>query len=162
MSDLQSKFGSGMNKLQEGIEQGKMKLQVAQEVAQLKKITQEKLQAKTEILLELGQMAYMQLRNDEVRVDVLKNIIEPVQELDVAIYNTRKQIANLQNQGQKGQCSCGGPLSVNDKFCGQCGKENELLLQSKNAENESCTSCGEQIATEATFCPVCGMKQSKE
>ncbi|MGH1026678.1 zinc ribbon domain-containing protein, partial [Bacillus paranthracis] len=88
MSDLQSKFGSGMNKLQEGIEQGKMKLQVAQEVAQLKKITQEKLQAKTEILLELGQMAYMQLRNDEVRVDVLKNIIEPVQELDVAIYNT--------------------------------------------------------------------------
>ena len=49
-----------------------MKLQVAQEVAQLKKITQEKLQAKTEILLELGQMAYMQLRNDEVRVDVLK------------------------------------------------------------------------------------------
>ena len=28
MSDLQSKFGSGMNKLQEGIEQGKMKLQV--------------------------------------------------------------------------------------------------------------------------------------
>ena len=61
----------------------------------------------------------------------VKNIIEPVQELDVAIYNTRKQIANLQNQGQKGQCSCGGPLSVNDKFCGQCGKENELLLQSK-------------------------------
>ncbi|WP_116289047.1 zinc-ribbon domain-containing protein, partial [Klebsiella pneumoniae] len=47
-------------------------------------------------------------------------------------------------------------------FCGQCGKENELLLQSKNDENESCTSCGEQIATEATFCPVCGMKQSKE
>ncbi|TKI96864.1 zinc ribbon domain-containing protein, partial [Bacillus cereus] len=28
MSDLQTKLGSGMNKLQEGIEQGKMKLQV--------------------------------------------------------------------------------------------------------------------------------------
>lgn len=78
MSDLQAKFGNGMNKLQEGIEQGKMKLQVAQEVAQLKKITQEKLQAKTEILLELGQTTYMQLRNDEVRIEVLKGIVEPV------------------------------------------------------------------------------------
>lgn len=37
LSDLQTKLGSGMNKLQEGIEQGKMKLQVAQEIAQLKK-----------------------------------------------------------------------------------------------------------------------------
>lgn len=37
MSDLQTKLGSGMNKLQEGIEQGKMKLQVAQEIAQLKR-----------------------------------------------------------------------------------------------------------------------------
>lgn len=162
MSDLQSKFGNGMNKLQEGIEQGKMKLQVAQEMAQLKKITQEKLQEKTEILLELGQTVYMQLRDDEVRVDLLKAIVAPVQELDVAIYNTRRQISNLQRQEQKGQCSCGGPLSLNDKFCGQCGKENELLLQSKNIEKEACSSCSEQIATEATFCPACGMKQSKE
>ncbi|WP_002144806.1 zinc ribbon domain-containing protein [Bacillus cereus] len=162
MSDLQSKFGNGMNKLQEGIEQGKMKLQVAQEIAQLKKITQEKLQAKTEILLELGQTVYMQLREDEVRVDLLKAIVAPVQELDVAIYNTRRKMSNLQSQEQKGQCSCGGPLSLNDKFCGQCGKENELLLQSKNIEKEACSSCGEQIATEATFCPACGMKQSKE
>ncbi|MGW5979623.1 zinc ribbon domain-containing protein [Bacillus mycoides] len=162
MSDLQSKFGNGMNKLQEGIEQGKMKLQVAQEMAQLKKITQEKLQEKTEILLELGQTVYMQLRDDEVRVDLLKAIVAPVQELDVAIYNTRRKISNLQRQEQKGQCSCGGPLSLNDKFCGQCGKENELLLQSKNIEKEACSSCGEQIATEATFCPACGMKQSKE
>lgn len=162
MSDLQSKFGNGMNKLQEGIEQGKMKLQVAQEMAQLKKITQEKLQEKTEILLELGQTVYMQLRDDEVRIDLLKAIVAPVQELDVAIYNTRRQISNLQRQEQKGQCSCGGPLSLNDKFCGQCGKENELLLQSKNIEKEACSSCGGQIATEATFCPACGMKQSKE
>ncbi|MEK5204685.1 MULTISPECIES: zinc ribbon domain-containing protein [Bacillus] len=162
MSDLQSKFGNGMNKLQEGIEQGKMKLQVAQEMAQLKKITQEKLQEKTEILLELGQTVYMQLRDDEVRIDLLKAIVAPVQELDVAIYNTRRQISNLQRQEQKGECSCGGPLSLNDKFCGQCGKENELLLQSKNIEKEACSSCGEQIATEATFCPACGMKQSKE
>lgn len=123
MSDLQAKFGNGMNKLQEGIEQGKMKLQVAQEVAQLKKITQEKLQAKTEILLELGQTTYMQLRNDEVRIEVLKGIVEPVQELDIAIYNMRKQIANLQNQGQKGQCSCGGSLSLNDKFVDSAGKK---------------------------------------
>lgn len=35
-----------MNKLQEGIEQGKMKLQVAQEIAQLKKGMQVQMQKK--------------------------------------------------------------------------------------------------------------------
>ena len=46
LSDLQTKLGSGMNKLQEGIEQGKMKLQVAQEIAQLKKGMQVQMQKK--------------------------------------------------------------------------------------------------------------------
>ncbi|MGQ0512813.1 hypothetical protein ACT453_00945, partial [Bacillus sp. D-CC] len=50
MSDLQTKLGSGMNKLQEGIEQGKMKLQVAQEIAQLKKGMQVQMQKKAEFL----------------------------------------------------------------------------------------------------------------
>ncbi|MBJ3788648.1 zinc ribbon domain-containing protein, partial [Bacillus sp. OA1] len=55
MSDLQTKLGSGMNKLQEGIEQGKMKLQVAQEIAQLKKGMQVQMQKKAGVLLEVGQ-----------------------------------------------------------------------------------------------------------
>ena len=54
LSDLQTKLGSGMNKLQEGIEQGKMKLQVAQEIAQLKKGMQVQMQKKAEVLLEVG------------------------------------------------------------------------------------------------------------
>ena len=43
----------------------------------------------------------MQLRDDEVRIDLLKAIVAPVQELDVAIYNTRRQISNLQRQTKR-------------------------------------------------------------
>jgi len=61
LSDLQTKLGNGMNKLQEGIEQGKIKLQVAQEIAQLKKEIQVQLHKKTEVLLEVGQQIYVQI-----------------------------------------------------------------------------------------------------
>jgi len=44
LSDLQTKLGSGMNKLQEGIGQGKQKLQIAQEIVQLKKGMQVQMQ----------------------------------------------------------------------------------------------------------------------
>ncbi|SCC55059.1 Protein of unknown function [Bacillus mobilis] len=45
----------------------------------------------------------MQLRNDEVRVDLLKVIVARVEEFDVAIYNTCRKMSNLQSQEQKGQ-----------------------------------------------------------
>ena len=97
LSDLQTKLGSGMNKLQEGIEQGKMKLQVAQEIAQLKKGMQVQMQKKAEVLLGVGQQVYVQLRGNGVNEESLKEMIAPVQEFDVAIYQARKRIVELQN-----------------------------------------------------------------
>ena len=101
LSDLQTKLGSGMNKLQEGIEQGKMKLQVAQEIAQLKKGMQVQMQKKAEVLLEVGQQVYVQLRGSGVNEASLKEMIAPVQEFDVAIYQARKRIVELQNNKVK-------------------------------------------------------------
>ncbi len=101
MSDLQTKLGSGMNKLQEGIEQGKMKLQVAQEIAQLKRDASANAE-KAEVLLEVGQQVYVQLRGSGVNEASLKEMIAPVQEFDVAIYQARKRIVELQKQqGEK-------------------------------------------------------------
>ncbi|AZJ23313.1 zinc ribbon domain-containing protein [Bacillus wiedmannii bv. thuringiensis] len=163
MSDLQTKLGSGMNKLQEGIEQGKMKLQVAQEIAQLKKEMQVQMQKKAEVLLEIGQRVYVQLRGNGVDEASLQEMIAPVQEFDVAIYQARKRIVELQKQqGEKATCECGGPLSINDKFCGSCGKPNPMLAIEHEGETTNCISCNEHIDQKSTYCPVCGIKQSGE
>ncbi|CAM4063871.1 hypothetical protein BAMA_01100 [Bacillus manliponensis] len=163
MSDLQTKLGNGMNKLQEGIEQGKIKLQTAQEIAQLKKEINSQLQQKAEILLELGQRTYVQLRNGSLREEELKQLIVPVQNIDISIYNAYDNIANLQQeQHKKGTCTCGGTLAATDKFCGQCGQKNTMLVEQRKVETVSCLSCEVSIAKESMFCPACGMKQSKE
>jgi len=163
LSDLQTKLGSGMNKLQEGIEQGKMKLQVAQEIAQLKKGMQVQMQRKAEVLLEVGQKVYVQLRGHGVNESSLKEMIAPVQEFDVAIYQARKRIIELQKQqGEKATCECGGPLSMNDKFCGSCGNPNPMLVVENDGETANCISCDEHIDKNSTYCPVCGIEQSGE
>lgn len=152
-----------MNKLQEGIEQGKMKLQVAQEIAQLKKEIQGQLQKKTEVLLELGQTVYVQLRNNGVKEAELKQVVAPIQAFDVAIYQAQKRIVELQKQqGEKTTCECGGSLSINDKFCGTCGKQNPMLAVESSVEKVACVSCNEHIAKDSIFCPVCGIKQGGE
>lgn len=163
MSDLQTKLGSGMNKLQEGIEQGKMKLQVAQEIAQLKKEIQVQLQKKTEVLLDLGQKVYVELRDSGVNEAELKQLVTPIQAFDVAIYQARKRIVELQKQqGEKATCECGGSLSINDKFCGSCGKPNPMLAVESSEEKVACVSCNEHIAKNSIYCPVCGIKQGGE
>ncbi|MBY0596686.1 zinc ribbon domain-containing protein [Bacillus bingmayongensis] len=163
MSDLQTKLGSGMNKLQEGIEQGKMKLQVAQEIAQLKKEIQVQLHKKTEVLLDLGQKVYVQLRDTGVKEESLKQLVAPIQAFDVAIYQARKRIVELQKQqGEKVTCECGGSLSISDKFCGSCGKPNPMLAVETSEEKIACVSCNERIAKDSIFCPVCGIKQGGE
>ncbi|MFD3450174.1 zinc ribbon domain-containing protein [Microbacteriaceae bacterium 4G12] len=163
MSDLQTKLGSGMNKLQEGIEQGKMKLQIAQEIAQLKKEIQEQLHKKTEVLLELGQQVYVQLRGAGVQEEQLQHVAAPIKQFDIAIYQARKRIAELQKQqGEKGTCECGGSLLPTDKFCGTCGKPNSIMTVERHVETVACMLCNEQIANDSSFCPVCGMKQGEE
>ncbi len=163
LSDLQTKLGNGMNKLQEGIEQGKIKLQVAQGIAQLKKEIQVQLHKKTEVLLELGQQVYVQIRDTGVKEEVLKQLVAPIQEFDVLIYQAQKRIVELQKQqGEKVTCECGGSLSIGDKFCGTCGKPNPMLFVESNVEKVTCVSCNEHIAKGSIFCPVCGIKQGGE
>lgn len=152
-----------MNKLQEGIEQGKMKLQIAQEIAQLKKEIQVQLQKKTEVLLDLGQKVYVQLRDSGVNEAELKESVTPIQAFDVAIYQARKRIVELQKQqGEKATCECGGSLSIGDKFCGSCGKSNPMLAVESSEEKVACVLCNEHIAKNSFYCPVCGIKQDGE
>ena len=54
------------------------------------------------------------------------------------------------------------PLSINDKFCGSCGKPNPMLTVENEGETVNCISCNEHIDKNSTYCPVCGIKQSGE
>lgn len=121
------------------------------------------MQKKAEVLLEIGQRVYVQLRGNGLDEASLKEMIAPVQEFDVAIYQARKRIVELQKQqGEKATCECGGPLSINDKFCGSCGKPNPMLAIEHEGETTNCISCNEHIDQNSTYCPVCGIKQSGE
>ncbi|MFD3450177.1 hypothetical protein ACFDTO_36990 [Microbacteriaceae bacterium 4G12] len=152
-----------MSKLQEGIEQGKMKLQVVQEIAQLKKEIQEQLNRKTEILLELGQQVYMQFRGAGIQEEQLQHVADPIKQLDITIYQARRRVAELQKQqGDKGTCECGGTLSITDKFCGSCGRPNSMIIVERHVETVACMSCNEQIANDACYCPVCGIKRGEK
>ncbi|MED2910586.1 zinc ribbon domain-containing protein, partial [Bacillus thuringiensis] len=118
---------------------------------------------KAEVLLEVGQQVYVQLRGSGVNEASLKEMIAPVQEFDVAIYQARKRIVELQKQqGEKATCECGGPLSINDKFCGSCGKPNPMLAVENEGETVNCISCNEHIDKNSTYCQVGGIKQSGE
>ncbi len=46
---------------------------------------------------------------------------------------------------KKATCECGGPLSINDKFCGSCGKPNPMLAVENEGETVNCISCNEHI-----------------
>ena len=63
---------------------------------------QVQMQKKAEVLLGVGQQVYVQLRGNGVNEESLKEMIAPVQEFDVAIYQARKRIVELQNnKGRK-------------------------------------------------------------
>ena len=52
---------------------------------------------------------------------------------------------NCKTTREKATCECGGPLSMNDKFCGSCGNPNPMLAVENDGETANCISCDEHI-----------------
>lgn len=160
LANLQSTLENSVTKLQGGIEQGKIRLQSAQEMGKLKKEIQELLQKKEELLVELGQLVYLQLRSNELKEEILFQTVEPIKKIDISLYNAKKQLEELKQSQEDGiTCNCGARLTVEDKFCGNCGTPNPMLNRPKEVDLVECQSCGQDTPKDATFCPVCGTKR---
>ena len=71
-------------------------------------------------------------------------------------------------KNQKHCTSCGAWMPNEDRFCGKCGAENEILVKEPEPEAEEeeegetriCPSCHASVKAELFYCPECGEKLS--
>lgn len=161
-NQLHSKLGEGLFKVQGGIEQGKQKLQVSQEVSRLKREVSEASTAKSKILLEVGQLTYKKMRTGEVNDEELKGVTNRLLSLDHTIYQATFKIHELNaREGTDNGITCPNCEMENDehaKFCGGCGDRIEKKVVSEEVDFAHCDTCEEAIPKSSNFCPCCGMK----
>ncbi|XXM72934.1 zinc ribbon domain-containing protein [Lysinibacillus sphaericus] len=163
-TNLQSKLGEGLSKFQGGIEQGKLKLQTVQEINKVKKEIHDVSVKKSKILLETGQRVYMKIRNLEIQDPELMELTSKLTELDQAIFEGSKKIAELSSRpDQNGMIcpSCQTPNEVDAKFCGGCGAKVEKAAEVEAGTGEACLTCNEAVSPYANYCHCCGTKVSK-
>lgn len=161
MSDLQTKLGGGINKIQDSLLQGKQKLQTVQEMSQYKKEIQDLSDSRCSLILKLGEMAYRKIRTGELVDSELRDNFLDISELDQKIFKSQNALEILSEKSETCTCSfCGAVIENGDKFCGSCGqKQEEKNMLSNQNELSACPSCEEQIPVSSNFCPCCGCRQ---
>ncbi len=161
MSDLQTRLGGGLNKIQDSLQQGKQKLQTAQEISQYKKEIQELSESRSDLLLKLGEDAYRKIRTGELQDNQLREYFLTIAELDRKIFRFQNALEDLSQKTATQTCSqCGAVIENGDKFCGSCGSPQEdKTVQSDPSQMAVCPACEEQIPATANFCPCCGSRQ---
>ncbi|MDE3840202.1 zinc ribbon domain-containing protein [Bacillus methanolicus] len=160
MSDIQTKLGEGLNMLQGSLQQGKQKLQIAQEISQLKKSLQETIDQRANLIIKIGEQVYKMLRMSSLHDDTLTEMAQPLLDLDKQIYQIRQSLEELNKTTANGNaCSnCRSPVSENDRFCGSCGSKIAAMNTADNEERIQCGTCSATVPATAQFCGCCGVK----
>ncbi len=158
MSDLQTKIGGGISKIQDGLQQGKNKLQTAQEVSQLRKTASDAATNRAKIIKQLGEMAYRLVRKGEVQHTELNEQAERVIQYDLELYHANRELEIQLRKESSGQtCECGAAISEEDTFCGSCGNKVQVP-ETPSLPTIPCAKCQEDIPEGAQFCGCCGTK----
>lgn len=159
MSDLQSKLGEGLNKIQGSLQHGKQKIQTVQEISGYKKVIQEKAEARANLLLRLGEETYKKIRSGEIKDDSLNEFLTNIASFDKDIYQAQKSIESLNLITESRSCkNCGTQVSNDDKFCGSCGQVQEMAsVNMDQQEMVACPVCEEKIPSKSEFCVCCGV-----
>ncbi|RFU61117.1 zinc ribbon domain-containing protein [Peribacillus glennii] len=160
MSDLQTKLGGGLNILQDSLQQGKQKLQTAQEISQLKRKLQDASEQRSAQLLKLAEETYKMVRQGSIQEEAIVQQAQPILSLDVQIYQINQALEEINQQNANGQScsSCGSSVTDQDKFCGSCGSP--VLRQAAAAieYDGKCGTCHAGMPVNAEFCGCCGVK----
>jgi membrane protease subunit (stomatin/prohibitin family) len=161
VSDIQTKIGGGLNKLQGSLQQGKQKLQTVQEISQYRKVIQENGEKRASIILALGEAAFKKMRAGELQDVELHELTQKVLQFDQEIFKAQKAVEKLARQAkQENGCpSCGATVTENDKFCGSCGQKVEAVNELVDEETEQCRVCEEEIPVSSKYCICCGTQQ---
>ncbi|MGM9988916.1 MAG: zinc ribbon domain-containing protein [Bacillaceae bacterium] len=157
MSELQTKLGGGLNKIQDSLQKSKAKLQTAQEVNQYKRTINENVDKRTTVMIQLGEFVYKKFRAGELQDEQLKDIAKKVIEYDINIYKAEKIIAQLSAKEENHVCSgCGEEVLPEDKFCGSCGHLIENSQQKEVYGLVVCRICEQEVQKDTTYCQCCG------
>lgn len=158
MTDLQTKLGGGLNRIQNSLQQGKQKLKAAQEISQYKREIQEISESRGSLILKLGEDVYRKIRTGELQDSQLHEYFLKIAELDRKIYRAQKSLELISLNSETKTCPhCGATIERGDKFCGSCGRQQEEMLElNKQVERTACPNCEEQIPVNISFCPCCG------
>ncbi|UNC91137.1 zinc ribbon domain-containing protein [Candidatus Contubernalis alkaliaceticus] len=160
MADLQSVVGSGLNKVQEGLETGKKKIETAKEINQMKKDLQQLQAEKALQLTRIGQRIHYMYRRKEFKDEEVQEIAENMKAVDKKIWNLHKQIAEFEREVDSLACaSCGANVSMEDKFCAGCGIPVEKPKLEVTVGNCSC--CGTPVNESYKYCTACGQLLSE-
>ncbi len=161
MPTIQEKIEGTVSKFQSGLEDGKSKIQVAQEISKHKKTSKEASEEKAMLLFRLGEVAYRKLRDGEIPTTDFEVFIEKIIKKDKEIFDNQKAIESLSNsQKPESLCSnCGAKVLQHDKFCGSCGTKVEVEKETDPLTLTECHSCSTQITISSTYCPSCGTRQ---
>jgi hypothetical protein len=152
MNDIYEKIGSGINKIQGTI-------QSSQSMSQYKKVIQEAVVNRTDIIVQLGEEVYKKLRAREIESENRGSKVAELIDLDRKIYQSQQAIVNLSASEANHLCpSCGVHIAEGDKFCGGCGIKIELKQTAAASALKKCSVCEEMIQETASFCNCCGTK----
>ncbi len=158
MSNVDSRTSDGVSRFQDSIQQGKQKIQNAQEAAKAKKMISQLSNQKGKLLIDLGQAVYLEYRKGAFQHSEVANRASGIEEVDIAIHDYLVQLKEYSNSPQQTQtCECGTKLSDSDQFCPNCGTK---VTKQEEVEQDlkQCHNCQHDIPMDANFCSACGSK----
>lgn len=113
---------------------------------------------RSELLLELGQLKYSELRGLTYDTSKEVSISKRLVDVDKELYNVSKKLDKIIKEKEGLKCpSCNNPISSNDKFCQSCGESivDETKLESPIAQ---CNYCKSNLYEDNIYCHSCGNK----
>ncbi|MGL4913142.1 MAG: zinc ribbon domain-containing protein [Romboutsia sp.] len=156
MNNIKYKFDKRFSKVQEGIDKGREKVEGAKDRGNLNRERNEAQLKKTNVFLEMGQLLYEKIRNNEI-IDVdFEEYCNKIIELDKYIYDNNLKIKELKEAKSEKICECGHTIDNNDKFCAECGKRVDIQLS--KGETKTCIVCESEIDLECNYCICCGSR----
>ncbi|QKY69960.1 zinc ribbon domain-containing protein [Lentibacillus sp. CBA3610] len=132
-----------------------MKRKITETKQQVNELTE----AKSKLLIELGQEVYLAYRRGEDIESVVANKGSSIKDLDSKIYSLLQE--TKLNRENVMECSCGAPLSEEDVFCPECGKKTDMPDSREQNQMTMCYVCENEVPAEADYCQACGAKMKK-
>lgn len=157
MSNFQSKMEEGLSKFQGGVEQSKAKISTLQELARLKKSLKESSEEKAMLLLELGELAHLRIREEKIKDPDMLEVTEKICQKDQKMYQLQKTISQLtEKQEEDKTCQCGAQITETDKFCGECGTRVNQVEKAEEVAVTTCATCEMEVSAAGKYCNCCG------